>query len=214
MAIPEDQDGAAAPPPLEDIARAHLRALDALLNVEGDAAAFAALFQAYRALFDFDGALVLEDDGPATTCIAAEPDDIIGRRWPRSPVLHGIAQGRVLAFGGARADDDGERLPIDLIGAGEPALLSPVAFGDRAAVLVLRRAAGRDDFGEYEVVLARQYAVLALALVGMRGSARLRGELDRLRRLVEDAPHAEQEALLQRDLLKEIIEQLPIGLTI
>jgi cyclic di-GMP phosphodiesterase Gmr len=214
MAIPEDQDGAAAPPTLEDIARAHLRALDALLNVEGDAAAFAALFQAYRALLDFDGALVLEDDGPATTCIAAEPDDVIGRRWPRSPVLHGIAQGRVLAFGGARPDDDGERLPIDLVGAGEPALLSPVAFGDRAAVLVLRRAAGRDDFGEYEVMLARQYAVLALALVGMRGSARLRGELDRLRRLVEDAPHAEQEALLQRDLLKEIIEQLPIGLTI
>jgi c-di-GMP phosphodiesterase Gmr len=214
MAIPEDQDGAAVPPTLEDIARAQLRGLDALLNVEGDAAAFTGLFQAYRALFDFDGALVLEDDGSAATCIAAEPDDFIGRQWPRLPLLHDIAQGRVLVIGGTRPDGDGGQLPIDLVGAGEPVLLAPIAVGDRGAALVMRRAAGRNGFSDFEVALARQYAVLALALVGMRGSARLRGELDRLRRLVDDAPHTEQEVSLQRDLLKEIIEQLPIGLTI
>ena len=67
MAIPEDQSDSVAPPVLEDIARAQLRALDALLNVDGDAAAFGALFQAYCTLFDFDAACVLEDDGSTTT---------------------------------------------------------------------------------------------------------------------------------------------------
>ncbi len=214
MAIPDDQDGAVVPPTLEDIAHAHLRALDALLNVEGDGSAFAALFQAYRALFDFDGALVLEDDGSSMACIAAEPNEFIGRQWPRSPLLHDIVQGRVLAIGGTRSVAEDEQLPSDLVGANEPVLLAPIAVGDRGATLVLRRTAGRSDFSEFEVVLARQYAVLALALVGMRGSARLRSELERLRRLVDELPHAEQEASLQHDLLKEIIEQLPIGLTV
>jgi c-di-GMP phosphodiesterase Gmr len=214
MAGPEDRDGAAASPALETIAHAHLRALDALLNVEGDGAALAALLQAYRALFNFDCALVLEDDGAATTCIAADPSQFIGRQWPCLPLFRGIVQGRVLALAGACADGDGEQLPVDLVGVGEPVLLAPVAVGDRGAVLVLRRAGGRGDFSEFEVVLARQYAVLALALIGMRGSARQRGELERLRRLVDDAPRAEQEASLQHDLLKEIIEHLPIGLTL
>jgi c-di-GMP phosphodiesterase Gmr len=214
MAIPEDQSDSVAPPGLEDIARAQLRALDALLNVDGDAAAFGALFQACCALFDFDAACVLEDDGSTTTCIAADQDGFTGRQWPRLAMLQDVVHGRVLAIGGARPDGDGEALPTDLTGANAPVLLAPIAVNDRCAILMLRRAAGRGDFSDFEVVLARQYAVLALALVGMRGSARLRGELDRLRRLVEDAPQAELDTLLQRDLLKEIIEQLPIGLTI
>ncbi len=212
MAIPGNGNEAIASPTREDNAHAQLRALDALLNVEGDGAAFAALFRAYGALFDFDCALVLEDDGASTTCIAAEPDGFIGRQWPRLTVLQEIVRGRVLALSAAQAD--GGPLPVDLVGTDESALLAPVAVGERAAALVLRRAAGRGDFSAFEVALARQYAVLALALVGMRGSVRLRGELERLRRLVEDAPHAEQDASLQRDLLKEIVEQLPIGLTI
>jgi diguanylate cyclase (GGDEF)-like protein/PAS domain S-box-containing protein len=212
MAIPEDRNDAVASPPVEDGAAAQLRALDALLNIEGNGAAIAALLQSYRALFDFDCALALDDDGAFMTCIAAEPDKFVGRQWRCLPLLQDIARGRVLALGGARPD--GEQLPLDLVGPGEPALLAPIAVGDRAAILILRRAAGRGDFTQNDMVLARQFAVLALALVGMRGSARLRGELERLRRLVDDAPHAEQQASLQRDLLKEIVEQLPIGLTI
>jgi cyclic di-GMP phosphodiesterase Gmr len=215
MAIPEERDVAAVPPPpLEAVAHAQLQALGALLAVEGDAAAFAALFRAYHALFAFDGALVLEDDGAALGCVAAEPNDLAGRQWPRSPLLHGIAQGRVLAIGGAQPGGDREQFPVELLGANEPALLAPIAVGDRAAALLLRRAAGREDFSAFEVVLARQYAVLALALIGMRGSARLRGELERLRRLIDDAPQAEQDGSLQQDLLREIIEHLPIGLTV
>ena len=214
MTISEDHDETVASQASEATARALLRVLDALLNVEGDDAGFAALFRAYRTLFAFDCAVVLREDGSLLTCIAAEPAVLTGRQWPAGPLLHGIAHGRVLAISGAQTGVDRGQLPADLVGANEPALLFPIAAGDRPAAMLLRRAAGREDFSELDVVLARQYAVLSLALLGMHGSDRLRSEVERLRRLVDDHRQSKQTASPNRDLLQEIIEELPIGLTV
>jgi c-di-GMP phosphodiesterase Gmr len=213
MAIAGDLDEAAVPRALEETAHAHLRVFDALLNLEGDDAAFAALFRAYHALFAFDYVLVLQDDGSSWQCIAAEPKDFIGRQWAAGPLLHEVVRGRVLAMDGTPTHGDRQQLPADLVAPNEPALLVPIAVGERRAALVLRRSAGRADFGELQLVLARQYSVLALALLGMRGSDRHRHETERLRRLVDDL-QAEPKGAQHHDLLNEIIEQLPIGLTV
>jgi cyclic di-GMP phosphodiesterase Gmr len=213
MAIPGNTDQAEPRSP-EDTAHAHLRALDALLNVEDGEAAFAALFQAYHALFAFDCALVLQEDEAFLTCVAAEPEDFIGRQWPIAPLLQSAAQGRVLAISGTQPSGERELLPAGLIGPNEPALLFPILAGHRHAALVLRRNAGREDFGALHAVLARQYSVLALAILGMRSGDRLRGEVERLRRLFDDPQPAEREAASSDDLLMEIIEQLPIGVTV
>ena len=197
-----------------ETARAQLRALDALIGVEGDEAGFAALFRAYRPLFAFDCAVVLAADGASLACIAAEPNVLIGRQWPAGPLLQGIVEGRVVAIGGDPSRPERHELAAGLVGANEPVLLSPLAVGDRPAILLLTRSAGRNDFDDCDVVLARQYSVVALSLLGMRGSDRLRNEVKRLRRLLDDRRRSEQQALPSRDLLQEIIEQLPIGLTV
>jgi len=197
-----------------EAARAQLRALGALLDVAGDQAAFAALFRAYRALFAYHRALVLQEDGALLNCIASEPAALTGRQWPTGPLLHGVVHGAVVAIDGNAPSDQRRQLPIDLVGENEPALLFPLAVGDRHAALLLLRDTGRKDFSALEVVLARQYSVLALALLGMRRSDRLRGEVERLRRQIEDHGQPPQQASPSRDLLQEIIEQLPIGLTV
>src|ERR1700692_4336662 len=99
MAIAGDLDEAAPPRAPEETAHAHLRVLDALLNLDGDDAAFAALFHAYHALFGFVCVLVLQDDGSSWHCIAGEPKDLIGRQWVSGPLLHDVVRGRVLAIG-------------------------------------------------------------------------------------------------------------------
>ncbi len=213
MAISENIDEAEPQSP-EDTAHAHLRALDALLNVEDGEAAFAALFKAYHALFAFDCALVLQGDEASLTCVAAEPETFVGRQWPVADLLQSAAHGRVLAISGTQPSGERELLPAGLIGPNEPALLFPILASHRHAALVLRRSAGREDFGALHVVLARQYSVLALAILGMRSGDRLRGEVERLRRLFDDPPPAEREAASSDDLLMEIIEQLPIGVTV
>ncbi len=213
MAVSENFDEIVFPSAPEEIARTQLRVLDALLNIDGDAAGYAALFRAFRAPFDFDEALVLLDDGSSLTCLAAAPEERAGRQWQATPLLHEIARGRVMALAGASAGNGGERLPADLIGADEPALLFPVAARDRPAAMLLRRKPGRPGFTALQVVLARQYAVLALALLGMRGGERIRSEVERLRRLVDD-PRGASSTAPRQDLLNEIIEHLPIGLTV
>ncbi len=206
-----DGDGAQ---PRPDGARAHLQALAALLDITGGDAGLATLFRAFRALFAFDTALALVDDGTQLRCVAAEPQDLTGRQWPSVPLLDGIIRGRVLAIGGNAAGEERRQMPEDLVGAGEPALLFPIALGDRHAALALRRTAERADFSDLDAVMARQYAVLALALIGMRGSDRLRNEFERLKRQIDDQRQSAEELAPIRDLLEEIIEQLPIGLTV
>jgi cyclic di-GMP phosphodiesterase Gmr len=214
MANSESRDETPAPQASEETARAQLRVLDALLNADGDDAAFATLFRAYRALFAFDCAVVLAEDGASLNCIAAEPKEPIGRRWPILPLLQEVVHGRVLALSGTRPADEREQLPADLIAPNEAALLLPIAVRDQHAALLLRRSAGREDFGDLQLVLARHYSVFALALLGMRNSERLRQEGERLRRLIDDLQHDGQKTSPSYGLLKEIIEQLPIGLTV
>jgi len=214
MTISADLDHSVMSRAAAETARAQLRVLHALINVEGDEAGFASLFSAYRALSAFDCALVLAEQGASLECIAAEPAEFIARQWPGGPLLQDVGRGRVLALGGNPPCDERQQVPPGLVGADAPALLFPLAVGDHPAILLLARSAGQNDFGDLDVVLARQCSVLALALLGMRKSGRLRDEVERLRRLLGEHRQSGQEASPSRDLLQEIIEQLPIGLTV
>jgi len=61
---------------------AHLAVFAALIDLENDANAFDALFRALAAVLGFDRALVLADTDGAAYCVAAQPADLAGRRWP------------------------------------------------------------------------------------------------------------------------------------
>jgi diguanylate cyclase (GGDEF)-like protein/PAS domain S-box-containing protein len=197
-----------------DTARAQLRVVDALVAVDGSDAAFMMLFGALRAVVAFDDAMVLQDGNEAVSCIAAEPPDFVGRQWAPALLFDEILAGRIATIGAAEPEGDRAQLPADLVAADEPALLFPVALADRAAVLLLRRAAGGGDFGDGDLLLARQWAIIALALLAARKGAALTGEAERLRGLLDAARQSEQQTAQDRDLLMAIIDRLPIGLTV
>ncbi len=208
-----DLEPSAAPSSEADLVQArlvdaNLAAFAALLNVGAGEASLSALFEALSPLFAFDRALVLEDALDGLRCIAAEPADSLGRHWP-DKTLRGALD--VRAVPAAAPHDD---LLPELAAPGEPALCLPVGVNGRPALLVLVRAPGAADFSAGQVTAARQCAAIALATLAARKGSQLEAEVERLNLLVEQARLSEQGAVLDRRLLKEIIDHLPISLTV
>ncbi len=79
------------------------------------------------------------------------------------------------------------------------------------AVLVMLR--GDEPFSDDHVVIARQCAVIALAALAARNSDKLESEIEQLRAQVAQLQQSEQKQDDDR-LLKEIVNHLPIGLTV
>ena len=192
---------------------AELRALDALLKVDGSGEAFAAMFRSLRPLFAFDRAMVLDAGERALRCIAAVPPELTGKSRS-GDFFHQVIGGRVLA-----SDRDADRaawqaLPLDLVSAGQPALAFPVSVRDRRAVVLLVRAPGSESFCDEHVAIARYAAVVALAGLAVRSGDRLEAEIQRLNLLVDRLRQGEQSAQQDYNLLREIVELLPCGVTV
>ncbi len=79
------------------------------------------------------------------------------------------------------------------------------------AVLVMLR--GDEPFSDDHVVIARQCAVIALAALAARNGDKLESEIEQLRAQVAQLQQSEQKQDDDR-LLKEIVNHLPIGLTV
>jgi diguanylate cyclase (GGDEF)-like protein/PAS domain S-box-containing protein len=197
-----------------ECAHAGLAAAKALLNIERAEDFDSEAFKALRRAFAFDQALVLEDRDGEMHCVAAWPDEPIGRRWPADPFLRGIIDGAVVVTGDAHPAVDGQRPSPDLIAPGAAALCLPVAIGDRRAALILLREEESEGFGEDQVALARQCAVVALAALAARTSNKREAQIQRLTRLAEQLQQSEQSAQKDGELLKQIIDALPISLTV
>ena len=131
-----------------DAVHAGLRALEALLNFEGEQASFADLCQRLRQVFGQDHAMVLAEDADALVCIAAAPSGAIGARRPRDPFFIDVLRGAVRSIAGSRGSDAGQSFPADLIPAGASALCLPIGLRGRRALLLLRREAGKAEFGK------------------------------------------------------------------
>src|SRR5579883_325012 len=188
-----------------------LAVLDALLDLAGDAEAGARLLRRARELFVADHALLLVADGEALRCVAADPGEGVATQWPASAELLDAARSRVLAVGGASGRT---LLPRDLVADGAPALLLPVAYADRAAALLLRRAAGATDFELDLVTSARLCSVVALAGLALRNGQATGEAIERMRREAEALSARVRAADAERDLLKEVIDRLPVSLTV
>ena len=202
----EGQDG-------RDAAVANLRALDALLNVGGSADALAALFRSLRPLFAFDRALLLDAGDDGLRCIAAVPQELIGKAWT-GDVFHRVLGGQVLATDRDRDWATWRALPPDLVSPGQPALAFPVAVQDRRAVLLLVRTQESESFSDEHVAIARYAAVVALAGLAIRSGDQLEAEIQRLNLLVDQLRRSEQGAQQDYHLIREIVELLPCGVTV
>src|SRR5215470_8904216 len=202
-------DRVTAPP-----AAGHLALLDALLDVAGDVPAFAPLFAAARTVFSFEHAIVLLDEGDVLRCVAGDPAPTQDREWPALPALAQAVRSRVLVLAAGMPGEDRALLPPDLARPDEPVMLIPIAAGRRHAALLMWRAAGAPDFTADLVVTARQCAIVSLAALAMRNGERLGKEVDRLHRLVEELRHGDGKAAEDRELYRELIDLLPVSLTV
>ncbi len=202
----------------ESRARASLRALDALLDLDGEEPVFPDLFDALRAVFGHDHALVLEETELGLACVAAEPaapssPALIGAHWPREDFSADVLS-EVVVLDGAREATAAPSLPHALAPPGEPALSVPVAVRGRRAALLLRRGAGREEFGVAAIAFARQCAVVTLAARVARGGKHFAAETEGLRREIEELRAGAWQAQEDRAFLNNLVEVLPIGLTV
>ena len=219
MAISKDTNNAPRSPATAhdrmhaDAVHAGLRALEALLNFEGEQASFAQLCQRLQQVFGQDHAVVLAEDAGALVCIAA-PSGATGARWPRDPFFIDVLHGAVRSVAGRRDSDAGQSFPADLIPAGASALCLPIGVRGRRALLLLRRDAGKAEFDDGDIAFARQCAVVALAAIAARHGNALAAETERWRRQVEDGQRNAREAEQDCTFLKDIVDALSIGLTV
>ncbi|MGH6768133.1 MAG: putative bifunctional diguanylate cyclase/phosphodiesterase [Xanthobacteraceae bacterium] len=183
-----------------------------LLNVESEQATD--MLAALRPLFAFDSALVLDEQDGALVCMGATPEDMVGRRWTADGFFQDVVRGQVIVTGAGHPTQERPELPDDLIAPGQAAICLPVGLNDRAVALILRRSPAGENFSDDHVVSARQCAVVALAALAARNGNKLESEIQRLTTLAAELRRSEQDAVERSKLLNEIIDLLPISLTV
>ena len=194
-----------------ECAPAILAAVKVLLNAERVEDFHSDAFAALQRVFAFDQALVLEERDGEMRCAAAWPAGPVGRCWPADPFLRSILDGEVTVADATHPAMDGQQPSPDLIVPGQSALCLPVAVGDQRAVLILLRVQASKGFGEDQVAAARLCAVVALTA---RNGGKREGQIQQLTQLVEQLQLSEQSAQKDSALLRQIIDELPISLTV
>ena len=195
-----------------------LDALDALLAVDLSDDPFARVLAALHKVFDFSLALILSERGVqgenALDCIAAEPDRLVGSRWPIGPLFRKVMSGRaVAAFSNADAQEWQGAAALGLNPA-VPTLYVPMRTRERRGILILLRAAGAPDFDRSHVALARRFSLLMSHALAARVANQVAVESRRLLDLSERLRHSEQEAQrnaeeLQRRTFHDQLTGLP-----
>jgi diguanylate cyclase (GGDEF)-like protein/PAS domain S-box-containing protein len=191
-------------------ARANLTLWNILLELEAGEPVHDPLFAALQEVFGYDQAFLLEICGDELQCTAAVPPAMTGCRWPRAALQH-VLDGRLLVSGSS-----GKATPQEAqdFSPAQPALCFPVGVNGQPGLLLLLRAPGREDFSDHAVALARQCAVIGLTALAARRDAERENEISGLQEQIAQAQRREQNARAASRLLQELMDRLPIGITL
>src|SRR6266851_875702 len=186
--------------------------LEALSRTGRDDDPFAIVVKSLRDVLAFDQVMVLAQAKKGSIqCIAAMPEDLVGRSWTAADHSGQVADRATCS---ANELDGWWNLPPDLISASRAALHLPFGMRDRRGLLVLLRAEGRKAFDPDQVAIGQEFALLASVALAVRSSNETESENRLLRELAHKLRQGEQKAQRNSDLLKEIMNLLPIGLTV
>ncbi len=197
-----------------------LDALDALLGMELEDDPFTRVFTSLRRVFSFAHALLLAEPAAgagsacALECIAADPPAPLGSTWPIGPLFTKVMNGRVIStFSHAGVDEwrGAARLGLS---PEQSALYVPLRVREQRGILLLLSAPGSTGFDRGHVALARRFSVLASHALASRVASQTAAEGRRLRELTAQLRHSEQVAQRNANLLKEVVNVLPLGLTV
>jgi len=177
-----------------------LKALDAVLCVDGDDDPFAGVFSALMPVFECAHAIVLiEAEEPSGTleCVAASAAPAVGSRWMENKLLAKALSGRIIT---TLAEADAANWPdvpgLDLAGC-EPALYLPLGVRGRRGLMLLLRECGSPGFDRAHVTLARKFSLLASHAFAAKRASQTEAESHRLKHLAEQL-EASQQALQHR----------------
>lgn len=196
-----------------EVVQANLNLIGALLNSNDDDGALSKLFKALREVFACDQAMLLENQGEDLQCIASMSGDLTGRHWAGN-IFRDVLGGRVLSGNGGDKAQDFSRALSDVISPAQPFLCFPAAVRGRPGALVLLRVHDNAKFGEGSVAFARQCAVVSLAALAARNGGKLEAEVLEAKSQAEQSRRSEQSMQESVDLLQEITNHLPIGVTV
>jgi cyclic di-GMP phosphodiesterase Gmr len=192
-----------------------LDALDSLLSIASGDDPFERVFSALRKVFTFSQSMILAASGDTVLeCIVADPLSLVGSRWRAGALFRKVMAGRVVAtFSNADVQEwrgmDEPGLTPD-----QSALYAPVRVRDRRGILMLLRSSGDAGFDRNDVELARKFSVLASHALAARYATQSEDESRHLRELTEQLQHSEQVAKRNADLLNEVVNVLPAGVTV
>ncbi|MGC4250128.1 MAG: EAL domain-containing protein [Sphingobium sp.] len=177
-----------------------LKALDAVLCVDGDDDPFVGVFSALMPVFECSHAIVLieqEDAADELECVAASTASAVGSFWARDKFLGKALSGRIVTTVAEAGVATWPNVPgLDLAG-GEPALYLPLGVRGRRGLMLLLRECDRPGFDRAHVALARKFSLLASHAFAAKRASQTEAESHRLKHLAEQL-EASQQALRHR----------------
>jgi diguanylate cyclase (GGDEF)-like protein len=188
---------------VSEIAHLSLRVLEMLYDAGQDGDAFLTFVQSIRDVLAFDQAVLLEEAGDGWQCAAALPRELRELRWLPGSAFDEVAAGRTWATCGSQDLPEWKEASQVFAAAAAPALYLPMPVHSRRGPLILLRIPGKDAFGDADLALARQFALLALTASAARGARKMQSELTLLRSGV-DALRASASDLARRAYSDEL----------
>ncbi len=197
-----------------------LKALDALLCVDGDDDLFASVFSALRPVFDFSHALVLigrDDNENALECAASDHVPLVHSQWTIGRMFRKVLDGRIVATVSNHELDEWADGIDTCLSRSQPALYLPLRVRGRHGLLMLLRTNSNSSFDRTHVTLARKFSLLASHAVAARRASQSEAESQRLTHLtnrLEDsqaalahrANHDQLTGLPNRAYIQELVD--------
>jgi diguanylate cyclase (GGDEF)-like protein/PAS domain S-box-containing protein len=193
-----------------------LEGLETLLCISEEDDPFAVVFATLRKVFVFSHVFILtEVDGDDDLlCLVSEEPTILNTKWPVGALFRKIMAGKVTAtFSGAGLDE--WRVAANLgLSIERPVLYVPVRVRDRRGILILARNPGDPCFDRNDIAVAKKFSVVVSHALAARYANRDAAESRRLRELGEQLRLSEENAKRNANLLKQIVNALPVGVTV
>ena len=190
-----------------------LKALDAVLCVDGGDDPFAGVFSALMPVFDCSHAIVLiepKNETEGLECVASSAPSAVGSLWAQDKLLEKALAGRIIT---TVADFDvaaGPGVPgLDFTGR-EPALYLPLGVRGRRGLMLLLHSDGKPGFDRAHVALAKKFSLLASHAFAAKRANQTEMERHRLKHLTEQL-EASQQALRHRAKHDQLDQPPPSG---
>ncbi|MDO5898007.1 putative bifunctional diguanylate cyclase/phosphodiesterase [Agrobacterium sp. Azo12] len=195
-----------------------LDALETLLGIEEDSDPFSVVFASLRKVFSFSHVLMLaeveDSDHKRLDCIISERSELLNSQWPVGALFAKIMSGKVVTTFSSKGISEWDGAETHGLSRESPVLYVPVRVRDRRGILLLIREARSEGFSRDEIALAKRFSVVVSHALATRYASQNAAEGRRLREMGEQLRKSEQMAQRNSNLLKEIVDALPVGVLV